>query len=361
MSKIRVLMVNGGLLHKGGTETFIMNTIRNLDPKIYEVDIMIHGDGIGEHDAELERLNINLLRVPIKGKHPIKNKQEIGNIISKGNYDVVHGNLNAQNGPLLKLAFKHKVPVRISHSHSTESYSTNPIKKLLGQFAMKLIPKYASDLLACSQKAGEWLYGTHDFIILKNPLDEKSFSYNVEKRNKIRRQFDLDSHFVYGHVGGFNHIKNHAFILELFKNINEINPSSKLLLVGDGSLKQEMENKANELGLKNAVKFTGNVDDVGAYMSAMDCFLFPSLFEGFGYVLLEAQCSGLKILSANTVDESVKITELIQFLPLEDKNLWLKESNKPIINLRRSHVEEIRLNGFDNESVISHLEKIYKN
>ena len=77
MSKIRVLMVNGGLLHKGGTETFIMNTIRNLDPKIYEVDIMIHGDGIGEHDAELERLNINLLRVPIKGKHPIKNKQEI--------------------------------------------------------------------------------------------------------------------------------------------------------------------------------------------------------------------------------------------------------------------------------------------
>lgn len=355
----KILIVNGGLLLKGGTENFIMNILRSLDRKDYQVDVVVHGFGKGYYDDEIKSLGMQLIHVPIKGQNPIKNKQALTEIIKNGNYDVIHAHLNDQNGPVLKMAKKYNIPVRISHSHSSQSYSSNPIKKILGQHARRLITPNSTSLFACSNSAGEYLYGKEDFELIPNAIDTDHFLYDEDNRNKIRKQYDLEDKLVYGHIGWFNEIKNHTELIKIFNELQKKQDNARLLLIGEGDLLESIKDQVDQLNLQDKVVFAGLQEDVAPFLSAMDAFIMPSLFEGLPYVLVEAQTSGLPIYCSDTIDKDIKLTDLVTFLPLNDRQKWVDTILNQPLPQRQSRQKEMIEQGYDLKSSLNKIQEFY--
>lgn len=352
-------MVNGGILNRGGTEAFIMNVIRGLQSEEMSFEVMVHGYDKGVYDDELQALGVPIHQVPVKGKDPLGNKRAIKKVLSEGSFDVIHSHLNDQTGPILAMAKKAGIPIRLSHSHSTESYSSNQLKQILGQMARKKIKPNATSFLSCGQLAGEFLYGD-DFTIIPNAIDTDMFKFDSEQRDMIRRQYNiLDTDVVYGHVGGFNHIKNHQFLIQVFAKVHQSNPKAKLLLVGSGNLIIEMKQLVNKLQIQDAVIFAGLQENVVPYLSAMDVFVMPSLFEGFPYVLVEAQTNGLPIVCTSNIDPGVALTSLIQFASLEDEATWIRLLSHIQPQDRHSFENEIVAQGFDLQSLNDLMMKYY--
>lgn len=204
----------------------------------------------------------------------------------------------------------------------------------------KLISFVATDFLACSIKAKEFFYPTKLWdkcIILKNGINLCQFSFNNDIRNKVREKLGIsDDVLVIGHVGRFATVKNHAFIIEVFNQIQQINDNVLLLLLGNGELLDSVKNKVKELDLERKVLFLGERDDVYRILQAFDLVLFPSLYEGLPFSLIEAQASGLKIFSSDRVSHEVDVTGNVFFLSLnKSAHSWAEFICNHSTNVRR--------------------------
>lgn len=234
-------------------------------------------------------------------------------------------------------------------------------------FLKPFLKKVATDFFSCGKDAAIWLYGKkfcdcHEIVVLNNAIHSSLYRENEAVRKEMRTKLNLEGNFVVGHVGRFLPVKNHSFIVKVFQAIYKKNPSARLLLIGDGNLKKEIEEKISALGLKDAVILTGNVPDVYNYTQAMDVFLFPSHYEGLPLVLIEAQAAGLKCFSsAGAVTEEVNLTGLVEYIPLskpvED---WADRILKYAVGYKRKDTyEEIVKSGYDAETAVKWLQNFY--
>lgn len=260
-----------------------------------------------------------------------------------------------------KLCKKNAVKVRIAHSHS--SSQDKNIKFLLKSFYKRRISKVATHLFACGDKAGKWMFGNNDFSVINNAINTKDFLFNQHVRKKVREELELQNKFVIGHVGRFNEPKNHTFIINIFKELVSINDNAKLLLVGEGNLKNEIEKKVEDLGLSQYIVFYGKCDCVNRIMQAFDIFLFPSLYEGLPVTMVEAQANGLKCFISNKVPKECIMSENVEILSLEDTAVkWAESINKYSEGYtRKNMLKSISDNGFDIEKNTKELEGVYFN
>ena len=154
--------------------------------------------------------------------------------------------------------------------------------------------------------------------VLYNGFDVDHFRFDADGRAAVRKQYGLEESFVVGHVGRFEEQKNHRQLIEQFAAICARRPDAMLLCVGRGSLMDEIRAKSETLGISDRVIFAGAQKDTPAYYSAMDVFLFPSLYEGLGSVLIEAQANGLSVITTQTVvPQDIDVTGRAAFVPLE--------------------------------------------
>lgn len=191
------------------------------------------------------------------------------------------------------------------------------------------------------------------------------YTFNLEKRQEIRKANGFEDRFVIGHVGRFHYVKNHAFMLEVLKELRAYSNEYCLMLVGDGELKDSIKSKAQELGLLDSVKFMGVRKDVPDMLQAMDCFIFPSFNEGLGIGLIEAQASGLPcVANSEGIIPLAKISDLVSFLPISNgPEIWAKYIDKlRQNNLKRSDMSQAVKNaGFDIQEVTLWLTNFYCN
>ena len=264
-------------------------------------------------------------------------------------------------------AKKAGIPRRIIHSHNTEAEVSGRLGKSgfsrwLGQ---TLYSWLATDYLACSLEAAEWLFGRKNaksVTMLKNGIDVERFRFDQQKRAHIRAQLGLENRKVLGHVGRFEKQKNHRFLLSLFREIHERDQDCRLLLIGDGSLRSEIMEEARRMHLDQAVLFTGNIDHVEDYYQAMDLFLLPSLHEGLALVAVEAQCNGLPCLMADTVSPQTKITDSCVFLPIDrGTSGWVKKAEEMLEapGIRENGARDIVAAGYDLQSSVKKLYEVY--
>ena len=249
------------------------------------------------------------------------------------------------------------MPFTIAHSHNANQDKN--LKYLVKLIAKKNICKYSDHLFACGKEAGEWMFKTSDFEILNNAIDTKRYIYNEEKSLEMKEKLGVTDKFVIGHVGRFRFQKNHSFIIDIFKEVCKKEPNSTLLLVGDGPLEEEIKKKVDDLGLLDKVKFLGARDDVNDLMQAMDIFILPSLYEGFGIVLIEAQASGLKCVISDSIPTDAIITKKVKRLSLDDDiSIWVEEilSNK---SERKEGIKDIEKSKYDITSNAKWLENFY--
>lgn len=313
---IRVLHVVTHM-NRGGLETMIMNYYRNIDRTKVQFDFLVHRDYKCDYDDEIEQLGGKIYRLPILNPFSYNYRKELNDFFKQHKeYKIVHVHQDCLSSIILKAAYKNNVKVRIAHSH-TENQDRN-IKYIIKLFYRQFILKYATQLFACGKAAGEWMFKGADFEIINNAIDVEKYIYNVISRENIRKEFNIrDDEFVIGHIGRFSPVKNHTFILDVFAEVVK-NVDAKLLLVGDGELKQAMKNKADSLGIKDKIIFAGVRSDIPDLLQAMDVFLFPSLYEGLPVTLVEAQTTGINcILSDNISEQSIMVKQNVQQISLD--------------------------------------------
>ena len=283
-------------------------------------------------------------------------------IMEENHYDIVHAHTMFNCGWAMLAAKISGVPVRISHSHSALVNGGGTVKALYEKLMRALILTCSTDLVGCGIQAGKRLFGEKAWEkrgnLILNGIDVAGFVYDAEKRAAIRAQLGLGDQFVMGHAGHLAEVKNQSFLLDLMPEVLKRRPDAMLLLLGEGGDRPMLEQKIRDMGLQNHVIMTGNVTNVADHLSAMDVFVFPSLFEGTPLSILEVQANGLPCVISNSVPKDVFLTDLIHPLSLQDaKDTWVDA----ILAQHRTDTESYnrQLRGSD-YAVEAAMEKIYQ-
>lgn len=366
MSKdvVRVAHVIGKWLG-GGVEAVVMNYYRNIDHNKIQFDFICDDDSTNIPYEEIEKLGGKVMLVPPYQK-PFKYHKTLKKILKEGNYKIVHSHINTLSVFSLFAAKCAGVPVRIAHNHSTTNKKEWK-KNLLKQFLRPFVKVFATDYFACTEHAGRWAFGNKKFekgkvFVLNNAIELGKFQYDVKLRREKRKEFKInDNTLVVGHAGRFVTQKNHNYIIDVFNEVHKKNSDSILMLVGQGPLMDEIKNKVKKLKLDDCVMFLGQRNDINELYQVFDIFLFPSLYEGLGMVLVEAQVSGLPCLASTEVPCIAKVTENLDFIDLDcAPEIW----STFILNYigkfdRKSYIEEISDKGYNIKIENKKLENYY--
>lgn len=276
---IRVLHIVPNM-QAGGLETLIMNIYRNIDRTKVQFDFLVHYTGNYFYDDEIRSLGGRIYKLSVRDDNNfIKYLKDLDAFFKKHpEYKIVHGHMESLGQFYFKAAKKDGVPVRVAHSHNsaTENTFKGKIKGLL----LKRYKVFATDYFACSQKAGEFMFANKKFTVLKNAIIVNNFIYNENERNRLRKELGIEGKIVIGHAGRFCEQKNHKFLIDVFKKIADLENNAVLLLIGAGETFEKVKEQVCEYGLEERVIFLGVRKDIASLYQAMDCFVFPSLFEG---------------------------------------------------------------------------------
>lgn len=362
---IRILQVIDKMDINSGVYSMLMNYYKYINNNKIIFDFIIH-EALSE---EIKKLYLNQkTRIfelcPLTSKNLLKNRIDFINILEKYNYKVIHVHLPNAGFLYLSIAKKYGVPIRILHSHNSKG-SDIWWKNIRNGFLNKLGILYANKYFSCSKKAAEYLFGEKRLRegrveIINNAIEIDKFLFNNSIRIKLRNNLNIDKEqFVIGHVGRMSQQKNHFFLIDIFKLFHN-NNNCKLVLVGDGELKEKIESYTKINNLSDSVIFLGSRDDVNEVLQIFDVFVLPSLFEGLPVVSIEAQAAGLKCLLADTITSECNLTGNIKFLPLDNKLMWVTELEYIMNNNQRYNCKkQIRDQGFYIVREANKLEKYY--
>lgn len=301
----------------GGMEVAFHSYYQYLDLRKYKFDFVTTDRTIAFAD-EYKEAGAKIYSLSDFRRHPIRYRRELIEILRNNNYDIAHIHmLSSANIIPVQVTKKLKVPKIVVHSHST-SASSMP-RKILACINRPQLKDERLVKLTCSEEAGRWLFGKkNEYTIIKNAVDQDTFRYNLKYRQEIRKKYNIkDNDFVIGHVGRFSKEKNQAFLIKLMSLLPAEYNNIKLLLVGDGKIREQLE-----AGADKRVIFAGNTLEVNKFYSAFDLFVVPSHFEGASIAALEAQASGLDCIFSDKVPGLVSLNERNRFISLENPNAW---------------------------------------
>jgi glycosyltransferase involved in cell wall biosynthesis len=322
---IRILHVPGGL-GRAGAETWLVHVLRHIDRDSFRLDFVVHSDRPGAYDDEVRALGGRIFPC-LNYQHPLQYARNFKAILRQiGPIDIVHSHVHDYSGFVLRTAHQAGVPIRIAHSHLhtslLESQAGVARRFYLG-LMKSWLRKHATAGIAVSEKAAYSYFGSNwrsdpRWRLLYCGIDLNQFESDVD-RDALRADLGIPRDaFVVGHVGRFDEQKNHTFLIDIFRELLRRQPHSVLLLIGGGSLKESIEHKAEQLGIRDRILFLENRPDVPRLMQgAMDVLAFPSHFEGLPLVLLEAQAAGLPCLISDAIaEETTVIPSLLRRLSL---------------------------------------------
>lgn len=369
---IRVLNVTR-VFKAAGIESFIMNMYRNIDRSKVQFDFLIMSDEESCYDEEIYKLGGRKYTIDIKTDDNIfikiqKEAKALYDFLKEHEYKIIHIHYTTPlRAPYLLAAKKAGLPVRIYHSHSAEVSGKSKTKLLVYNYYRKKISKWATDWFACSNVAADWMFSKKlirrgNVNIVYNGIDIKRFKYDENSRKIIRNELGLANEFVIIHTGRFIEQKNHKFVLEVFQKIKMHQINAKLLLLGTGDLFEKVKDYAHKLNIIDSVFFLGVHTDIERYLSAADCYIMPSLYEGLPVAAIEAECSGLPCFLSTNITREVALTDLVKFLDLsQPAEKWSKEmiASKSITREDKSLM--IKNKGYDVRQVSKKLQKFYEN
>lgn len=353
----------------GGIEAYIFNHYKYMDQDRFRFDFMTQNRSLRDAEEYRDfRFHVKLLPATA-AKDPEGFTRQVRKILSEG-YDVLHLHTCYWTGFLIeKIAKEVGIKKVIVHSHSSFIDENDAGKRQIllerhEEVKRAFSPDLATDYWACSWNAADWLFGEqisrNKIKIMRNAIESKRFRFNPEARKRIRAELCLQNNLILGTVGRLTFSKNHEFLINLFFEFQKVNPTARLLIIGDGELRQTLRRQIYENGLENKVLLLGWKPNVEDYLSAVDIFLLPSRFEGNPISLIEATASGLPAVIANTVTEEAVLTETIQRIPV-DIPMWnLAITRLASIKSRREDgIEVVRNAGYDVEQQAKVLEVMY--
>lgn len=356
---IRVAHIVGKMVG-GGVEAVVMNYYRHIDRSQVQFDFIIDSDSTVVPEDEIRDLGGRLFEVP-PYQHLREYQKSLGILFEHNQWRIVHSHINTLSVFPLRIAKKAGIPVRIAHSHAT--MGKGETKRNLMKLALRPFANvYPTDRVACSSYAGKWLFGENTpFTVIPNAVNVAKFRFSEVARNEMRSAWGADDDCcVAGNLGRMESTKNQAFLIEAFARLHAEHPDSLLVIAGCGSLRESLEQQTRDLGISDCVRFLGRVNDVSCLYQGMDVFVLPSLYEGFGMALLEAQVSDVPCVVSDRVTPEVILSDGCNLLPLEDgADVWAHAIWEQFIEGSRGSAAGEAFECFDIEKAAKELGAFY--
>lgn len=361
---IRIAQIMGKWLG-GGVESVVMNYYRHIDRTKIQFDFICDNDSTNIPYEEIESLGGKVILIPPYQK-VFKYHKELKRVLKDGKYKIVHSHINTLSVFSLWAAKSAGVPVRIAHCHATTN--KKEFKRNIVKIALRPVCKlFATNYMCCSESAGRWMFGNKNYnnnkvVLMRNAINIDKFVFKENIRQKYRESLGIkDNQIVIGHVGRMVETKNHTFLFNIFVQLCEVK-DAVLVLIGQGHLEKKLKQQVEKLGIKERVIFLGQKNDINNWYQVFDLFILPSLYEGFGMALLEAQVSNLPCIASTNVPKEAKLIDDFRFLPLTyDINMYVENINELLKNnKRKSNKELIASKGFDISKETSILENYYR-
>lgn len=366
MKRIRILY-EGISANLGGIETFIYNLYKKINKEKFEISFLIDKGLKIAYQEEYEKDGCKFYEIENRKKNYFKYLKELKQVYQNNNFDIIHINIMSYSlFERIIYACKYSKAKVIIHSHNGGFSKDCAYKKtmLLDKIGRLFIKKYNNKLIkiACGEKAGKFAFKNNKFEIFNNGIDIDKFRFSELNRKLIRNELKISGkETVLGLIGMFNNPKNHTFLIDIFNEYKKMDNNSKLILIGDGYLRNEIKEKVHKLNLDDSVLFLGKRYDVERLYSAMDIYVMPSLYEGLSISLCEAQINGLKCYTSDDVDKDSNITGNVKFISLkETAETWAKEIFS-LDNKRDSDALQKIPDNFNSEVSYKKLSEFYEN
>ena len=318
-----------GKMWAGGVEAVVFNYYHAIDKSKIQFDFFYDADSTVEPPADIISMGAKFYKLP-----PYQNVgayiKELKCRLRENHYIIVHSHLNTLSIIPLFVAWKVGVPIRIAHNHSVPGgieWKRNVLKEILRCFAKV----FSTDFFSCSEKTGRWMFGNKNFesgnvYLMKNAVDFARFRFDMNKRTKMRMDYNLNGRFVVGHVGRLTYAKNHKLLLEIFIEILKKDKNAILFLVGDGELKEAITNEIKNLKIEHNVVMAGQTNTPEMYYSLFDVMIIPSVFEGLSLTTIEAQVNGRPTLISEAIPDEAIISDGVVRCSLNDgATLWAEK------------------------------------
>lgn len=356
-------------MQAAGIESYIMNVYRNIDKDKVQFDFWITRNQKEFYDNEISSLGgrkfvTDRTKIKSTGIRVFFESYDLYKFLKKQKFEIIQIHTGTPLRFMYLIAAKMAgVKKRIYHSHSAEVFGPHKglkIKKIIFSIIKNFIPLFATDLFACSELAGKWMYpkSYQDKVqIIHNGIDMNKFKFNNDIRKEYREKASLTDEIIVGHVARFNEQKNHTFLIDVFKEVVKEDSKYQLWLIGTGELEGQIKEKVKKLNLSKNVKFLGVRNDVNKLMQAMDIFVLPSNYEGLPVVGIEAQVVGLQCFFSDKITQEVKITSNVKFLQL-DVEEW-KYNILNTNNLNRNTGIVVNNFNYDISNTIEKLMELY--
>lgn len=358
-----------GIFGTGGIEHVVKQLFTYMNHDTNDVDFIIDYQQVVPFEEEINSNNgriVSLLKedlMHVRKIHKFSRMIKFYLLMRQEKYDIVHFHISYPSTLIYCLLAKLAgIKVRIVQCHSSAYGSAGWLQIFISELSKKLFAPCATDYLAVSSMAGEWMFGNRKYDVLTNGVDVERFRYSDLKRRELRNQYGITMEtFVLGHVGRFSYQKNQIFLIDVFSEVVKLKPNSLLMLVGEGSLKEKIEEKSRCMGVADKVMwmpFSPNVED---YYHIMDAFVFPSRYEGFGIAVLEAQITGLPVWISDRVPKEACVMSTVNVESLEwNARRWAKDIVEEASDyVRVDQAETALAMGYDIREKSKWLEKYY--
>lgn len=360
---MKILHIIIGSANAGGVGSVVYNYMKHIDQDKYHFDFALLGCKPGMIGKEMVKLGAHCYELPLKSIDIQGYKKQLYEILTSEGYDAIHVHENSTSFVALRVAKKAGVKCRIAHAHT--AFQPNSFKSWLkvitGRFLNYI---FATKLIGCGQKAGEYVFGKSHMksskaLVLPNAIEAKHFQYNERIRNEVRYELNLGGKYTIGMIGRFSTQKNHAFALPMIHSLYQRMHDFVLVMVGTGELEVEVKKYCKENDMEEYTQFLGVRKDMTRVYQALDVCILPSLWEGFPVVGLEAIASGLPLILSDKITPELFFSSNVSYQPLNETK-WVEIlQQKPMNNHREAGYEEIKMNGFDIHDTMELLEKAY--
>ena len=337
----------------GGVGTFLQNTQRNINNSFVFDYLIIEDVNDSYFSYNVEKLGAKVYwmnsKLKLSSSFNIYCKLKKFFKTNASNYDIIHLHSANIGFLVLPLAKKYGIKVRIIHAHAT-NYSDVFLRALRNYIIEIPIFNYSTNLIACSKKAGKFLFKNRQFDTVYNGIDPNKFKYVNNSHDKI----------ILSNVGNFLPPKNHKFLIDMMEKLDINGDIYELWLIGDGELKENIENLVSQKRLKS-VKFMGRIKDIEKYYQYIDIFLLPSFNEGFPVALMEAQCCGIPVVVSENITREIDFNNDCHFLGIgkEDIDKWIKVIKNINLNTKFEKSEKFKTSEFTIKNTTDKLEKLY--
>ena len=373
--RIKILhIMSPGSGNFGGIESFLYQYYKFIDHNVIEFDFIFCGNNTmisRMHDLVLKNCNMYELNILESDNNSLSNWmilfKNIRNIINKNNYDIIEVHTGY---PIIQticsLAISKYKAVKIAHTHSVSMEKVKSIRqKLVTKICGSLINHRYDYLFACSISAGEVLYGKraingNKFYKINNAIEAEKFRYNATDREKIRKNYFLNSDTtVIGHVARLSEEKNQLFLIDIFQEYIKINNNSVLWIIGEGPARSKIENKIKQLKLEKKIILFGERHNIPELLQAMDVFVITSFSEGLCISAIESQAAGLPTIVSSGVPDECNVTMLFGKISLSEPAIIWAETINNLFYKREDTFQWVKKAGYDINDAANKLQKLY--